>query len=308
MAAVFKSQLIKSFYVERPVSKLVVLKLLLGVSILVSLLSYSALDPNPFNLFRPVDGISNWLGLPGALLAGFLFDFFGIASYIIPVQLILLARRHSILQPKHFIPDLLEFLVLVSFISLVSVSLKVPTGIKETGMWGNVSLEALSAFPGIINALVILLIYQLVYFSGIRLDPGLFIITWIGALILVGILSRLAMRMTGVLRKSAKYGAIKWWSPLTMLIVRSSEKTRNTLKDKYLQTRQKLDDARLTKKVNSSADAVFGRKRYNQRIFAAYTPGRVEHEERMLTKVIKKYRETCYNSDSKAFLKLEEEI
>lgn len=308
MAAAFKNQLIKSFLVNRPVSRLVILKLLLGIFILVSLLSYSALDPNPFNLFRPADGISNWLGLPGALLAGFLFDFFGLASYIIPVQLILLARNDSIFQPKHFIPDLLEFLVLVSLISLIAANLEIPMGIKETGMWGIVSFEGLSKFPGTTYALVILLSYQLVYFSGIRLDPGLFVITWLGCLILSGILSRLSMRMAGTLRKSAKYGAIKWWSPLTMLIVRSSEKTGTKLKDKYLQTRQKLDDARLSQKVNSSVDAVLSRKGNSERIFAAYSSGRMEHEERMLTRVIKKYRETCYDSDSKAFLKLEEEI
>lgn len=304
----FKNQPIKSLFADRPVSRSVVLKLLLGLLILVSLLSYSALDPNPFNLFRPANEISNWLGLPGALFAGFLLDFFGMMSYIIPVQLILLARKHSILQPKHFVPDLLEILVLVSLISLVAVSLEIPTGIKETGIWGAVSVEALSKFPGVLYALVILFVYQMVHFSGIRLDPSLFILTWVGLLLMAGLLSRLVMRLTGLVRKSAKYGAINWWSPLTMLIVRSSEKTRNKLINKYQRTRQKLGDARLVEKVSSPVDAVLGKNGHSDRIFAAYSSGRMEHEERMLSQVIKKYRETCYDSDSKAFLKLEEEI
>ncbi len=234
MKFAFKNWIQSTVISNRPISKPVFLKLLIGLLFLISLLSHNQLDPSPFNLLRPVNGISNWLGLPGSLFSGFLFDFLGKMAYLIPLFLLLLARQNSILHPKHLVPDILEFLVLTALISLIAISFDAQTEIRTTGIWGAVSAKALVDFPGELFTILILLGYQMVYFKNVRLDLSLFIVLWTAVLLLIGLLGQITGKAAKTLKKSAKYCSINWFSPLTLIVAKSSEKTGERLKSSYL--------------------------------------------------------------------------
>ena len=64
-----------------------------------SIVSVDLFDPTFFHQLRPTGGISNWLGLPGALIGGTLVELLGVAALIIPWFLarpVLLAKKqHS---------------------------------------------------------------------------------------------------------------------------------------------------------------------------------------------------------------------
>lgn len=56
----------------------------------LALLTQGAGDPSPFSLVSPAEGISNWFGLTGSLVAGLFLDLFGSMAYVLPLMPLLL--------------------------------------------------------------------------------------------------------------------------------------------------------------------------------------------------------------------------
>ncbi len=62
-----------------------ILLVALGISLLLSLVSYSPLDPSFFSYVSPrAKGIQNWMGVVGAYMSSLLFQGFGFPAFIIP--------------------------------------------------------------------------------------------------------------------------------------------------------------------------------------------------------------------------------
>jgi hypothetical protein len=199
-------------------------------------------------------------------------------------------------------------LVLIALISLLAISLNTQLEIQTTGIWGAVSSQALVSFPGEIFAVLIFLAYQPVYFNKVRLDLSLGIVLWTAILVVTGLLGQASKKTTKTLKKTAKYSSINWLSPITLIVAKSSEKIRKRIKSSYLKTRRKLEDVKIPGRASLTVEKVFGKKNHPEDILKAYSSGQKEFEEKMLSRIIQNYRKTLYDSDSKAFLKLEEEI
>ena len=120
---------------------------IVGLLILLALISRSSLDPTPFNLLWPYDGVKNLLSLPGALLSGLLYDLFGWCALVIPIYLLLLKSKDPVKKIRQSIVNTLYFLLLVGFVALCF-----PVGNRFlgeiTGFWGTVASTALLSFPG----------------------------------------------------------------------------------------------------------------------------------------------------------------
>ena len=123
------------------------IRTIIGLLVLLALISRNSLDPTPFNLLWPHGGVKNLLSLPGALLAGLLYDLFGWCALIIPIYLLLLKSREEARKLRQSSFNLLYFLLLVGFVALCF-----PPGnrfLSEiTGFWGTAASTGLLSFPG----------------------------------------------------------------------------------------------------------------------------------------------------------------
>ncbi|MFW7378337.1 MAG: DNA translocase FtsK 4TM domain-containing protein [Oligoflexus sp.] len=81
---------------------LLVLTCTFSLFCMVSLLSFSPIDPSPVSISLPTDRISNQGGLAGAYLAGSLLYYWGILSMILPLPLLSMAVLHVARKPHPF--------------------------------------------------------------------------------------------------------------------------------------------------------------------------------------------------------------
>ncbi|MBQ09191.1 MAG: cell division protein FtsK [Gammaproteobacteria bacterium] len=81
-----KKQDLKSLVTSFPILRESIFIVLLGLASIsfISLISYGITDPG-FNTTGADDGVNNYIGLFGAYFSSFLFSFFGLASYFLPL-------------------------------------------------------------------------------------------------------------------------------------------------------------------------------------------------------------------------------
>ena len=134
------------------------IRTIVGLAILLALVSRNPLDPTPFNLLWPYDGVNNLLSLPGALFAGLLYELFGWCALAIPIYLLFLRSREPSRKTRQYLLNGLYFLLLVDFVALCF-----PTGNQYlnqiTGFWGTVACAGLIPFPGRPIALILISLF-----------------------------------------------------------------------------------------------------------------------------------------------------
>jgi hypothetical protein len=283
------------------------LKLICGLLVFVSLISHDRYDPSPFNLLTSGSEVRNWLGLPGALFSGFVRDLFGLMSYTFPVLLMLLTRLNPSAKAKLVLQETLELLALCSLVAL-AIPLGYQTQFDIVGSWGHISGQALSDIPGRVPAILILCCFQLVYIKDRRVD--LTVLAAIGvSILLVSSLIKLATEQTKrFTQKTARYSSVNIISPLAIIAAKSSEVAWEKIRTGYDRFRDNLDG---TSRFRILTATLFGRFRKPPASKTSPFPLRqnqLRQESELLSQVIEEYRKTHYISDSKTFLKLEEEI
>lgn len=149
------------------------IKSLFGLFILVAITSRSPLDPTPLNLIWPFNGMQNWLGLPGALISGFLFSVFGWSALLIPFFLVLLQHDKQVRGWRAFFLETLTILLLIILFSLLFPDINEQV-VKFTGLWGYASHYALSPLPVRLVSILLIAGYLVRYFRKYRLNPLLF--------------------------------------------------------------------------------------------------------------------------------------
>ncbi len=131
-------------------------KIFLGLILLVAIISHNQLDPSPLNLLWPEEGIHNWLGLPGALVSGFLVETFGWCGILIPLFLLILGHKKTISLWQAFALDVAVIMLLTIGAAQLMIS---PTAnvARITGILGTISSMQLEQFPG--KLITILLVF-----------------------------------------------------------------------------------------------------------------------------------------------------
>lgn len=130
------------------------LKIILGLTLLIAMVSQNHLDPSPLNLLRPADGVGNWFGMPGALVAGFFWDFMGICGLVLPLSLIFLKHKDGLSRRQVVLLDTSVLLVLTMGLAQLSATPD-STLIEMTGIIGSISNLYLQPFPGRLMTLLI---------------------------------------------------------------------------------------------------------------------------------------------------------
>ncbi|MBU2648562.1 DNA translocase FtsK 4TM domain-containing protein [bacterium] len=141
---------------DRDTATIPYLKILVGLILAVAMISHNGLDPSPLNLLWPSEGIHNWLGLPGALVSGFLFDLFGWSGFLLPILLLVFSHKTTISRSQAFFLD--GAVIVLTTIGLAQL-LQYPDGplARWTGFLGTVSNIWLAQFPGkLITMLVVI--------------------------------------------------------------------------------------------------------------------------------------------------------
>ncbi len=159
------------------------LKVIVGLILFIAMISHSRLDPSPLNLLRPAEGIGNWLGMPGALVAGCLTDLLGWCGFLLPLSLLVL-NHNKILNRRQVV--LLDTTVILMFtIGLGQLSLEGNTQMT-TGLVGAVANMYLQEFPGKLITILIAAGFIVRYSKHYQLNLQFFnMIQQLGAISLV---------------------------------------------------------------------------------------------------------------------------
>lgn len=151
-----------------------ILLMAIGIFILLSLVSYDPTDPSFFYYTsKKVKEISNWMGIVGSYLSGFLFEGFGFASFFIPFVMIVFAITFIFrFEWKYFFIKILGWIgILLSISSLMSLFFK--SFYRETlmgGFLGEIISRCLIRYfnrPGAAVLLIVALILSFIYGTGI---------------------------------------------------------------------------------------------------------------------------------------------
>jgi len=161
------------------------LKIILGLILLVAMISQGRLDPSPLNLLSPAEGISNWLGLPGALVAGFFLDIFGWCGFLFPLSILLLKHRPQLSPRQAVLLDTMFILLLTIGFAQLSSSPDEQSS-RFTGLLGSISNIHLHEFPGKLITLLIVIGFGVRYARHYQFNRQLFVSGGhFGALLLV---------------------------------------------------------------------------------------------------------------------------
>ncbi len=151
-----------------------ILLIAIGVFILLSLVSYDPTDPSFFfYTSKKVSEISNWMGIVGSYLSGFLFEGFGFAAFFIPFVMIIFAISFIFhWEWKYYFIKILGWIgILLSTSSLMSLWFK-PL-YRETlmgGFFGEIISRGLIRYfnrPGTAVLLLVALIISFILGTGI---------------------------------------------------------------------------------------------------------------------------------------------
>ena len=125
----------------------------LAVLVLLSLLTSSSTDRSWFATGTG-SPMRNWIGPVGANIAGLLFNFFGWASYLLPVLIALIAWR--IFQADTLLPRPLRVLGFIFFIVSLSGLMSLFVGASAGAIVGEAAAQGTAYFIGSIGAGILL--------------------------------------------------------------------------------------------------------------------------------------------------------
>ena len=310
MNPILPDRVLQAVVSRREISRIGLFKLLAAFIILLALISHDAFDPSPFNLLQPVGGVSNLLGLPGALFSGLLTDFLGLTAFIIPFIIVFSGRQRESLNILLLIPELVEILAICSLISLL-LSPESPNLYVFTGSWGAVTNATLLVFPGIWPSILILAIYQILYFRSNRIDISFFYFLGLVFLIALNIAKQSGKLIRRFSDRTLKYVGFNWTSPLVALISRRFDIIASGSRTKFTRARNRIEKWDVVGKTVQSIDSVLYKRheKLKAEIKNQYSSGYNSFEQQKLYQaVISKYRESHYFADGKLFLEHEQEI
>lgn len=133
------------------------IRIFLFFNLLLVISTQGKLDPTPMNLIYPYEGIKNWLGLPGALLGGFLLEQFGLCAYLFPFYILFIEFSTKLKMKWKLLFPLFHIFILNLFIALL-FSGNSEVFFSNVGFIGSAACSILLVFPGKIISLLILLI------------------------------------------------------------------------------------------------------------------------------------------------------
>ncbi len=179
------------------------LKVIAGLILLLSLITQNRLDPSPLNLLWPAEGISNWLGLPGAILAGFLTDVFGWCGFLVPMSLLALVHKNGRNRWQITILDSAAILLVTIGLAQLASQADAQLG-RMTGLIGVVSNIYLQEFPGKLITILIVVGFFVRYASHYRVNWHFFVMLRQSTVILMLVLmflDRFAQKRFSRIRK-----------------------------------------------------------------------------------------------------------
>jgi len=210
------------------------LKVIVGLILLLSLVTQNRLDPSPLNLLWPAEGISNWLGLPGAILAGFLVDLLGWCGYLVPLSLLAFVHKNGLNRWQITILDSASILLVTIGLAQLTSQADAQLG-RMTGLIGVISNIYLEEFPGKLITILIVVGFIVRYASHYRVNWHFVVMLRQSAAILMLVLmslDRFTEKRFGWLRKrlghyfaplssaskdrltAAKQGSVRNWSAI----------------------------------------------------------------------------------------------
>jgi len=160
-------------------------KIFSGLILFVAMMSHNPSDPSPLNLLWPDEGIHNWLGLPGALVSGFLIEFFGWCGYLVPLLLLLLDHKKTIRLWQAIFLDIAVIMLLTIGIAQI---IDAPDAYvaRITGILGVISSMQLAHFPGKLITILLAVGFIVRYSKHFLLNLHfILMIQQLGALLLV---------------------------------------------------------------------------------------------------------------------------
>lgn len=208
-----------------------ILLIAIGVSILLSLVSYDPTDPSLFfYTSKKISEINNWMGIVGSYTAGFLFEGFGFASFFIPFVLIVFAVSFIFhWEWKYYLIKIAGWIgILLSTSSLMSLWFR-PL-YKEPlmgGFFGEIISRILIRYfnrPGATILLILILILSFIFGTGISFFSLIRYFTnlmsqWVERLRIIKMIRKERLRRSKRLIKVKEKGKekIKESSPLLIL-------------------------------------------------------------------------------------------
>ena len=154
-------------------------KIAFGLCVLVSIASRGDLDPTVFNLVTSDKGVQNWLGLPGALLGGALYDGFGWLSLSLPAYLLFVRNRDSTGIFRILSKNAVNMLLLTSLAGLLTMGGDTQT-LRLAGLWGLATNRAMVVAFGRTTALFIvgflIIVHNYGFWGSYRFDRYVIII------------------------------------------------------------------------------------------------------------------------------------
>ncbi len=304
------NRLLQTIIARSELSRIGLFKFFFSMVFLLVLVTYDSYDPSPFNLLIPPDGVKNILGIPGALLAGFLIETFGLMACAIPIITLFSGRQKESFNIVLLIPEILEIFALTTLVGLLFLANDVDM-IRICGSWGAVSSALLSEFPGKEISAAILILYQLLYFRENRIDLSAF--NLLGLLLLI--LKTISKRTAGLTKQTSsrmvKYGVFNWTSPLTTVAVKSYERISGKIKSRLVLIRSRIGEIDILGRLIEAIESIIYRKGRKDdsdaaEVIADNRSTRRHHQA--LAMAVLEYERTLYLSDRKLFSKCEEEI
>jgi DNA translocase FtsK/SpoIIIE-like protein len=304
------NKLLHAVVSRKEITRIGLYKLFFSLLILLALVSHNDFDPSPFNLLQSVDGIANFLGLPGALFSGLLFETFGLMAWAIPLLFLFSGRRKESLSLRLVIPELIEIFALCSLVGLLYLP-NHPNTLLVVGSWGALSGEVLTGFPGKGISLAVLLLYQGLYFCENRIDISSFYFFGLLLLIVQNVMKRFGNLLKQTSEKTIKYGVFNWITPFGTLILKSIERVSLKSRSILLNLRNRIGEMDVLGKVIDSIESLIYKKRGKPQPvvnFENSEPIGLNKLSLDLVATLQEYRKTYYLLDKKLFLKTEEEI
>ncbi len=294
------------FHQNRRPTRLETVFFIFGLLSFVTLFSYEVFDPSPLNLLQPIGGIQNWLGLPGALYAGFIIELFGLFAFALPVLTVFTRPRFGQSGFKVVLMTFVEIFLLVSCASLL-IQGESHLLVQYTGIWGVLSNQSLIKFPGLIISLVIIFFYQFLFIRFFYFNNTLFVVLWKLSWIVILFTQKIYLRFKGDIIRLWRFGSINWMIPLRLVFTRIVEKTNLWIKSslqRILTAIFQIDTFQRLKKMGDSIFTKIERRHFNVKIDGGETESQVVYKTKYdaLSRAIIEYKKRYYASDRTHFV------
>lgn len=147
----------------------------LGIG-LVFLLGLATVDPNDpeiFNLMMPKNGIQNFLGMPGALLGGSLYQLFGWSALQIPFFLLFTKFNKPLPLHNRIVRITFSFLAVNVLIALI-IPGQDGASVNWAGLFGNVADQVITSWYFYAITIILLIALLMKTFSQLTINSFFF--------------------------------------------------------------------------------------------------------------------------------------